>query len=176
MPAGDITGPAIVAKYMQNSSLAVFGAGCFWGVEATFRQIEGVLSTCVGYAGGQTTEPSYEEVCTGKTGHAEVVRVEFDPQTVSFGDLLNAFWSSHNPTQLNRQGPDVGTQYRSVIFAMDEEQGQIAEESKRVQDESGRFPSPIVTAIEPFRNFYPAEDYHQQYLEKRGLASCRLSL
>jgi peptide-methionine (S)-S-oxide reductase len=161
---------------MQNSSIAVLGAGCFWGVEAAFRQIEGVLSTCVGYSGGETSYPSYEEVCTGKTGHAEVVRVEFDPQKVSFGELLNTFWSCHDPTQLNRQGPDIGTQYRSVIFVMDEEQERMAKESKIAREASGRFPSPIVTAIEPFRNFYAAEEYHQQYLEKRGLASCRLGL
>lgn len=165
-----------VAKYMHNLSSAVFGAGCFWGVEAAFRQLDGVISTSVGYAGGQTVDPTYEQVCTGKTGHVEVVKVEYDPQKVTFSDLLNTFWNCHNPTQLNRQGPDIGTQYRSVIFVMDAEQERIAEDSKKAQDESGRFPSPIVTAIEPFRNFYPAEDYHQQYLEKRGLASCRLGL
>jgi peptide-methionine (S)-S-oxide reductase len=151
------------------TSKATFGAGCFWGVEATFRQIE-----AVGYAGGQTANPTYKEVCTDRTGHAEVVQVEYDPERVSYGKLLDVFWENHDPTTLNRQGPDVGTQYRSVVFYHDEEQRAAAEQSKRELDASGRFRRPIVTQIVPAAPFYRAEEYHQRYLEKRGLASCHI--
>jgi peptide-methionine (S)-S-oxide reductase len=153
---------------------ATFGAGCFWGVEAAFRQVPGVLSTAVGYAGGSLAKPTYEQVCSGRTGHAEVVQIEYDPDKVSYQQLLDVFWSNHDPTQLNRQGPDIGTQYRSVIFTHDAEQRQIAGASKAELDNSARFRRPIVTEILPFSAFYRAEEYHQQYLEKRGLAHCAL--
>jgi peptide-methionine (S)-S-oxide reductase len=153
---------------------ATFGAGCFWGVEATFRGISGVRNTIVGYAGGTKENPSYEEVCRHDTGHAEVVQVEFDPALVPYKSLLDVFWSNHDPTTLNRQGPDVGDQYRSVIFYHTPEQQAAAEESKAGLDKSGRFRRPIVTQILPAPVFYPAEDYHQRYLEKRGLAHCAI--
>lgn len=153
---------------------ATFGAGCFWGVEAAFRLIKGVKSTAVGYAGGRTENPTYRDVCTDETGHAEVVQVEYDPAEVSYDDLLEVFWSNHNPTTLNRQGPDVGTQYRSVIFFHGPEQEAAARASKERHDKSGRFNRPIVTQIEPAPAFHRAEEYHQQYLEKRGLASCHI--
>lgn len=152
----------------------MFGAGCFWGVEATFRNIKGVTEAAVGYAGGKTENPTYEDVCSNETGHAEVVEVEFDPALVSYEQLLDVFWSNHNPTTLNRQGPDVGTQYRSVIFYYSPEQKAAAEASKAEQNKSGRFKQPIVTLIEPAPKFYRAEDYHQRYLEKRGLAHCAI--
>ncbi len=153
---------------------ATFGAGCFWQVEADFRQLPGVTRTEVGYSGGTKDNPTYEDVCTDKTGHAEVVRVEYDPDRISYRDLLDIFWKSHDPTQLNRQGPDIGTQYRSVIFVHDDEQRRQAEDSKR--EAQARYPRPIVTEIEPADRFWPAEDYHQRYLEKRGLSSCTLEL
>jgi peptide-methionine (S)-S-oxide reductase len=149
---------------------ATFGAGCFWGVEATFRKVPGVGSVQVGYAGGVLENPSYEDVCTGTTGHAEVVQVEFDPSSVSYEELLEVFWSCHDPTQLNRQGPDFGTQYRSAIFFHSPDQEAQALESKRKREASGRHSRPIVTEIVPASEFYPAEEYHQRYLEKRGLA------
>ena len=148
-------------------AVATFGAGCFWGVEAAFRRVDGVIATSVGYAGGHVVEPSYEQVCAGDTGHAEVVRVEFDPARVSYDSLLLFFWTVHDPTQMNRQGPDVGEQYRSVIFTHDPDQAAAAEESKA--EAEGRFPRPIATAIEPASDFWPAEDYHQQSFEKRGV-------
>ncbi len=154
---------------------AIFGAGCFWGVEAAFRQVEGVVSTAVGYSGGASENPTYEEVCSGRTGHAEVVQVEFDPGKVSFEGLLNLFWSVHDPTTLNRQGPDAGTQYRSAVFFLTPEQEAAALASKaeveRVQKEKRFrwFQKEIVTEITPASAFYMAEDYHQQYFEKRGL-------
>ncbi len=151
---------------------ATFGAGCFWGIEEAFRHLDGVKSTAVGYAGGRTENPRYEDVCTGTTGHAEVVEVEFDPAAVSYGQLLDAFWSIHDPTTLNRQGPDVGTQYRSAIYYHDDAQRQAAEASKARQDASGRFRRPIVTEISPASTFYKAEDYHQKYLAKRGRSGC----
>ncbi len=151
---------------------ATFGAGCFWGVEATFRQTPGVINTAVGYSGGHLKNPTYQDVCTDRTGHAEVVRVEYDPAKVTYEQLLEIFWLSHDPTQLNRQGPDFGSQYRSVIFYHDEEQKQEAEESKVRFDALGRYRAPIVTLIVPEEPFYPAEEYHQQYLKKRGLESC----
>jgi len=153
---------------------ATFGAGCFWGVEAAFRQIKGVDSTAVGYMGGKLKDPTYEDVCTDRTGHAEVVQVEFDPAQVSYEDLLHVFWENHDPTTLNRQGPDVGTQYRSVIFFHTPEQKEKAEASKKALANSGAYRRPIVTQIVPAEEFWRAEDYHQQYLEKRGLASCHL--
>lgn len=158
----------------QTTQKASFGAGCFWGVEAAFRQIEGVTATAVGYEGGTLDNPTYHQVCTGRTGHAEVVQVEFDPSRVSYEELLLVFWDNHNPTQLNRQGPDIGTQYRSAIFYQSPEQKQKAEASLHEMQESGRFKNPIVTQIVPAGKFYIAEDYHQQYLEKRGLSSCHI--
>jgi peptide-methionine (S)-S-oxide reductase len=153
---------------------AMFGAGCFWGVEATFRNLKGVANATVGYAGGNTENPTYDDVCSNETGHAEVVEVEYDSSQVSYEQLLDTFWANHNPTTLNRQGSDVGTQYRSVIFYYTPEQRAAAEQSKAALDESGRFPRPIVTQIEPAPKFYRAEDYHQRYLEKRGLAHCSI--
>ncbi len=152
---------------------ATFGAGCFWGVEAAFRKTAGVTATTVGYAGGTLDNPTYQDVCTGQTGHAEVVHVTFDPDEVSYPQLLDVFWSCHNPTTRNRQGPDVGSQYRSVIFYHGPDQQIAAQASKEHQDASGRYPNPIVTQIVPATRFYPAEAYHQQYLEKRGQTSCR---
>ena len=153
---------------------ATFGAGCFWGVEAAFRQVPGVTGTAVGYAGGADENPTYEQVCTGMTGHVEVVQVEFDSEKVSYEALLEIFWNCHDPTTLNRQGPDRGTQYRSVIFCHDAGQTIVANASKERRQQSGKVAQDIVTAIEPAGPFYRAEDYHQQYLEKRGQASCRL--
>jgi peptide-methionine (S)-S-oxide reductase len=153
---------------------ATFGAGCFWGVEETFRKIDGVTSAAVGYAGGRTENPTYEDVCSHETGHAEVVEIEFDPAKISYRELLEVFWSNHNPTTLNRQGPDVGDQYRSVIFYHSSEQRAAAEASKEELEKSGRFRRPIVTQIEPAPKFYRAEEYHQRYLEKRGLSHCAI--
>jgi peptide-methionine (S)-S-oxide reductase len=153
---------------------ALFGAGCFWGVEATFRQTKGVKATAVGYAGGRLENPTYEDVCYRDTGHAEVVQVEFDPSHVSYEDLLGIFFENHDPTTVNRQGPDIGEQYRSAIFYHSEEQREAAERLKQRLDESGRFRRPIVTEITPAPAFYRAEEYHQRYLEKRGLASCHI--
>jgi peptide-methionine (S)-S-oxide reductase len=152
---------------------ATFGAGCFWGVEAAFRKLKGVLSTTVGYSGGHTKSPTYEEVCSDRSGHAEVVLVEYNPFVISYEQLLNLFWEVHDPTQLNRQGPDVGSQYRSVIFYHTPEQMAAALVSKEKAQK--KLKKPIVTEILPAVGFYRAEDYHQQYLEKRGLASCHLS-
>ncbi len=154
--------------------LATFGAGCFWGVEVTFRNVKGVKEALVGYLGGTLPNPTYKDVCTGRTGHAEVVQVEFDPAQVTFERLLDVFWENHNPTTLNRQGPDAGTQYRSGIFYHSPAQKTAAEESKRKLEASGKFARPIVTEITPTSEFYIAEDYHQRYLEKRGLAACHV--
>ena len=149
---------------------ATFAAGCFWGVEAEFRKLDGVTDTQVGYTGGQTPNPTYDAVCTGRTGHAEAVQVTYDPARIGYGDLLRAFWDVHDPTQVNRQGPDVGTQYRSAIFVHDAEQRHLAEESKAAEEASGRYRRPIATEIVEIGTFWPAEDYHQQYFEKkRGL-------
>jgi peptide-methionine (S)-S-oxide reductase len=153
---------------------ATFGAGCFWGVEAAYRQIPGVISTRVGYLGGTMENPTYRDVCTGRTGHAEVVEVAYDPDRLTYDDLLTVFWDNHNPTTLNRQGPDIGTQYRSAIFYHDDEQKEAAVASKEERNKSGRYRSPIVTEITAATPFYEAEDYHQQYLEKRGLSSCHI--
>ena len=149
---------------------ATFGAGCFWGVEAAFRRTQGVTGTKVGYAGGKVDNPTYEQVCSDTTGHAEVVEITYDPEQVPYEQLLTIFWLEHDPTQLNRQGPDVGSQYRSVIFVHDEEQRAAAEASREAVQ--ARFTRPVVTTIEDAPPFWEAEDYHQQYLEKRGLASC----
>ena len=153
---------------------ATFGAGCFWGVESTFREVEGVVDAAVGYEGGHTVNPTYKDVCTDATGHAEVIEVEFDPSKVSYEALLEIFWTSHDPTQVNRQGPDFGTQYRTVIFYHTPEQQQAAIRSKEALEKSGRFSRPIATQIVPAQTFYRAEDYHQQYLAKRGLRHCHI--
>jgi peptide-methionine (S)-S-oxide reductase len=153
---------------------AAFGAGCFWGVEAAFRKLKGVKSTAAGYMGGHTENPTYKDVCSDETGHAEVVQVEYDPLQLSYDELLKTFWACHDPTQLNRQGPDEGSQYRTAIFTYSEAQKAAAEQSKKALSESGKYRKPVVTTIEPAQTFYKAEDYHQQYLEKRGLASCHL--
>ncbi len=153
---------------------ATFGAGCFWGVEETFRQVKGVTNTAVGYLGGTFVNPTYEDVCTGRTGHAEVVEVEYDAAQVTYDDLLKVFWANHDPTQLNRQGPDTGTQYRSGIFYHTPEQREAAEKSKEQLEQSGRLKRPVATEITPASIFYPAEDYHQQYLAKRGLSHCHV--
>jgi len=151
---------------------ATFGGGCFWGVEVTFRNVPGVVDAVVGYEGGTAPTPTYEDVCSHRTGHAEVVEVDFDPERVSYEELLETFWEVHDPTQLNRQGPDVGSQYRSVVFVHSPEQERAAVESRaRAQ---ARFDTPIVTEVVPASTFWPAEDYHQQYLVKRGLATCRI--
>ena len=153
---------------------ATFGAGCFWGVEATFRSIPGVVSTLVGYCGGKTDNPTYQDVCTDTTGHAEVVEITFDPAQLPYEQLLETFWKLHDPTTPNRQGPDVGSQYRSVIFFHSPAQEAAARAAKERLDKSGKFRNPVVTQIVPAAPFYKAEDYHQHYLEKRGLASCHL--
>jgi peptide methionine sulfoxide reductase msrA/msrB len=153
---------------------AAFGAGCFWGVEAAFRAMPGVRETAVGYQGGTLKKPSYEDVCSGRTGHAEVVHVEYDPRKISYDELLDLFWDEHDPTTPNRQGPDVGTQYRSVIFYYTPAQKAAAEASKAKLEESGRFKRPVVTQILPAPDFYRAEEYHQRYLEKRGQRSCAI--
>jgi peptide-methionine (S)-S-oxide reductase len=151
---------------------ATFGAGCFWGVEAAFRQIPGVLATAVGYSGGHHPDPTYKDVCSGRTGHAEAVEVEYDPAKVSYDDLLKVFWDNHDPTTLNRQGPDIGAQYRSAIFYHTPEQQAAAIASKEKMQ--AMYKKKIVTEITPASVFYRAEDYHQQYLEKRGLAHCSI--
>lgn len=151
---------------------ATLGAGCFWGVEEVFRNIPGVLDTAVGYMGGTLKNPTYEDVCTKESGHAEVVQITFDPTKVTYENLLNVFWESHDPTTLNRQGPDTGTQYRSVIFIHSPDQLKIAEHSKAMLAESGIHKLPIVTVIVPAEVFWRAEDYHQHYLAKRGGGQC----
>ena len=153
---------------------ATFGAGCFWGIEAAFRQVHGVKSTAVGFMGGTLKDPTYEDVCTGRTGHAEVVQVEFEPSQVTYEQLLGVFWENHDPTTLNRQGPDVGTQYRSAIFFHTPEQEAAAKASADAIARSSRYKRPVVTEIAPAREFWRAEEYHQQYLEKRGVSHCRI--
>lgn len=155
-------------------AIATFAAGCFWGVESTFAEVQGVLSTAVGYMGGNKEQPTYQEVCTGNTLHAEVVQVEYDPGQVDYEQLLNVFWQCHNPTTRNRQGPDVGTQYRSAIFYHDDTQKAVAEISRKALDDSGVLPSPVVTEIVPVATFWRAEEYHQQYFAKKGGGSCRI--
>jgi peptide-methionine (S)-S-oxide reductase len=163
-----------VSRREQFMAKATFAAGCFWGVEAAFRQIPGVTSTRVGYTGGEMKDPTYKDVCTDRTGHAEAVEVSYEPEKLSYEVLLDTFWENHDPTQLNRQGPDFGSQYRSAIFYHSPEQEQAARESKEKLEKSGKFSRPIVTQIVPAVTFYEAEDYHQQYLEKRGLAHCHI--
>lgn len=158
----------------NQANTATFGAGCFWGVEDTFRQVPGVTSVAAGYSGGWYENPSYKDVCTGNTGHAEVVQLTYDPSQVSYEDLLKVFWNSHNPTTRNRQGPDVGTQYRSVIFFHTPEQQAAAARSKEELEQSGRFRNPIVTEITPAATFFRAEEYHQQYFQKHGLSACHI--
>ena len=153
---------------------ATFGAGCFWGVEAEFRKIKGVTSTAVGYMGGIMENPTYEDVCTDRTGHAEVVQIEYDPSTVSYEKLLDVFWDIHDPTQLNRQGPDVGTQYRSVIFYHTEEQKALAQKLKENLQDSGKYKGEIATEISASSTFYRAEEYHQKYYEKHGRTGCKV--
>jgi len=158
----------------ENLKEAMFGAGCFWGVEELFRVTPGVVETAVGYAGGTLANPTYREVCEGDTGHAEVVYMKFDPTKVSYEKLLDLFWKNHNPTSLNFQGPDYGSQYRSVIFYYGKNQKEIAEKSKEKLAQSGRFTKPIVTEITEARTFWPAEEYHQKYLLKQGRSSCHV--
>ena len=157
---------------MSDLKTATFGAGCFWGVEAAFRKIPGVMATEAGYTGGTTRNLRYEEVCTGRTGHAEAVRLLYDPDVVSYQALLDIFWSIHDPTQKDRQGPDIGTNYRSVIFYHDPEQKEAAFRSKENLERSGRLKRPVVTEIVPATVFWRAEEYHQQYFEKQGGAGC----
>jgi peptide-methionine (S)-S-oxide reductase len=159
---------------MVAMAKATFAAGCFWGVEETFRRLPGVSSTRVGYIGGKTVNPTYKDVCTDTTGHAEAVEVEYDPAKISYERLLDVFWGNHDPTQLNRQGPDWGTQYRSAIFFHSPEQEAAANASRQKLENSQRYGKRIMTQIVPAPTFYEAEDYHQQYLEKRGLANCHL--
>ena len=154
--------------------IATFGAGCFWGVEAAFRRVPGVLDAVSGYSGGRTENPSYKDVCTDRTGHAEVVQVTFDPSKVSYEQLLDVFWKIHNPTQVNRQGPDFGTQYRTAIFYHSPEQEAAARKSKQALEASARFRQPVATEITPAGPFWRAEEYHQRYLEKRGAESCHI--
>jgi len=168
-----VKGTRLVPPF-DGMQLAQFGMGCFWGAERKFWQSRGVYSTAVGYAGGNKDNPSYEDVCSDETGHAEVVQVEFDPAQISYQQLLDVFWSNHNPTTLNRQGPDVGRQYRSVIFYHSPEQKTAAEASKSKLASSGKFNRPIVTQIEPAPKFWRAEEYHQRYLEKRGQSHCAI--
>lgn len=153
---------------------ATFGAGCFWGVEAAFRRVPGVSAACVGYTGGSRESPTYEDVCTGRTGHAEAVQVIYDPAQVSYEQLLDVFWNCHDPTTPNRQGPDVGTQYRSAIFYHSPEQEAAARAAKEKLDKSGKYRRPIVTEIAPAATFHRAEEYHQRYLEKRGRDYCHI--
>ena len=153
---------------------ATFAAGCFWGVEVSFRNVDGVVEAAVGYTGGTTENPTYKQVCTAGTGHAEAVEVVFDPDRVSYDELLEVFWQSHDPTQLNRQGPDYGSQYRSAIFFHSPEQEEAARKSKEALDASGRLARPVATEITPASTFWPAEEYHQRYLEKRGQATCKI--
>lgn len=159
---------------MTQLEKATFGAGCFWGVEVAFRKVRGVKDAVAGYLGGTLPDPTYKDVCTGRTGHAEVVEVTYDPSVVRYDELLDVFWSSHDPTTLNRQGPDCGTQYRSAIFYHDEAQRIAAQASKERWESSCRFPRPIVTEVTAASRFYRAEEYHQRYLEKQGLASCHI--
>jgi peptide-methionine (S)-S-oxide reductase len=163
-------------KTKGQTETATFAAGCFWGVEASFQQKKGVVSTRVGYTGGTKADPTYEQVCSGKTGHAEAVEVTFDPSVVSYDDLLNLFWQIHDPTQLNRQGPDIGSNYRSAIFYHSDDQRVRAEKSRKSMQSSDAFDGrTIVTEIVPAGQFYSAEDYHQQFYEKQGRKSCRIS-
>ena len=153
----------------MTTEKATLAAGCFWGVETAFRQLDGVVDAIVGYTGGTTPEPTYEMVCTGRTGHAEAVQVDYDPERITFEQLLDAFWDVHDPTTVDRQGPDVGTQYRSAIFCHDADQERAATAAKAGLDAAGRFADPVATQIAPATEFHRAEEYHQRYLEKRGI-------
>jgi peptide-methionine (S)-S-oxide reductase len=163
---------AIRGNHMQE--IATFGAGCFWGIEAAFRRVPGVLDAAVGYSGGRKENPSYQDVCTDTTGHAEVVQVTFDPAKLSYEQLLDVFWTIHDPTQVNRQGPDYGKQYRTAIFFHSPEQEAAAKKSKQALEASGKLRRPVATEITPAAPFWRAEEYHQRYLEKRGAASCHI--
>jgi len=158
----------------DKTELATFGAGCFWGVEARFREVEGVLEATSGYMGGKVDDPGYEAVCSGNTGHAEVVQVKYDPQCVAYEALLELFFNMHNPTTLNRQGPDIGHQYRSVVFFHSDEQKDAAHRAIEALEASRRWPNPVVTTVEPAQAFWRAEEYHQRYLEKHGLGHCSI--
>ena len=158
----------------KKMELATFGGGCFWGVELTFSKQEGVIETDVGFMGGKVDKPTYQAVCYTDTGHAEVVHLKFDPAVISYDDLLDVFWKIHDPTQVNRQGLDIGTQYRTVIFYHNDEQRDKAEASKKALDAAGKFSKPIATLIEPAETFWKAEEYHQDYLKKKGVDSCHL--
>ena len=147
---------------------AVFGAGCFWHIQDKFKTVNGVMSTSVGYSGGNIKSPTYEQVCTGNTGHAEVVEIDYDPKVVTYSELLNVFWSCHNPTTKDRQGPDIGHQYRSVIYYLNDEQKDLAVDSMTKMDKSGKFRDLIVTEVQPIKQYYRAEDYHQDYFDKKG--------
>lgn len=159
---------------MSKTEKAIFAAGCFWGIEELFRTLPGVIETTVGYTGGKTKNPSYEDVCSHTTGHAEAVEVEFDPKKVSYEELLDGFWKGHDPTTLNRQGPDVGSQYRSAIFYLDESQKEAAQASKEALQQKAKYAEPIVTEISRAEPFYRAEEYHQKYFLKNGGASCHI--
>jgi len=154
--------------------IATFGAGCFWGVEAAFRRVPGVIEAYSGYSGGHTKNPTYKDVCTDQTGHAEVVQVTFDPEKVSYEQLLEVFWKAHDPTQVNRQGPDFGTQYRTAIFFHSKEQEEKAQKAKDALNASGKLKRPVATEIKPVGTFWKAEEYHQKYLAKRGAATCHI--
>jgi peptide-methionine (S)-S-oxide reductase len=173
-PSRPVDRAASVRKGEKRMETATFGGGCFWGVEAVFRQVPGVVATAVGYMGGTLRNPTYKDVCTDKTGHAEVVQVKYDPAKVSYEELLKVFFANHDPTTLNRQGPDVGTQYRSVIFFHNRAQEAAAQAAKNDLMRAGAYSRPLVTAIEPAAEFWRAEEYHQQYLERRGLAQCHI--
>jgi peptide-methionine (S)-S-oxide reductase len=155
-----------------KTETATFGAGCFWHVQLAFDNLKGVVETEVGYMGGHMNNPTYDDVCTDETGHVEVCQVEFDPKQISYNEILDAFWKCHDPTQVDRQGPDYGTQYRSVVFYHSAGQKELAEKSKKALDKSGKLAKPVATAIEPAKTFYKAEDYHQKYLSKRGRFTC----
>lgn len=169
-----IAGTASAEEGLVKTEKATFAAGCFWGVESAFRQMDGVIDAQVGYTGGKTAEPTYREVCSGNTGHAEAIEVTFDPVKVSYDKLLNLFWRMHDPTQVNRQGPDIGTQYRSAVFYHSPEQKAAAEASKATLDKSGKHKKPVATQIVPAAPFYRAEEYHQRYFEKNGGPACHL--
>ncbi len=168
IPGSDQGKPQYSEPATLKGGVATFAAGCFWGVEDKFKKVEGVIDTTVGYTGGSMPEPTYKQVCSGGTGHAEAIQIEYNPSIVAYEELLEVFWSIHDPTQLDRQGPDIGTQYRSVIFYHNEEQEQQAEASKARLNQSGRYTSPIMTRIEPVSSFWPAEDYHQDYFDTNG--------
>lgn len=158
----------------MNNQKATFAAGCFWGVEETFRTLPGVISTRVGYTGGTMKNPSYQDVCTDQTGHAEAVEITYDPEKISYSELLQIFFDNHNPTTINKQGPDIGTQYRSAIFYHNQDQKEQAEKMIKELNESGKYKKPVVTQIEPAQTFYEAETYHQKYLMKKGLDNCHI--